>query len=51
MPSHSQVVEYRIGDHTEIGALQLRRRIPHDSVRSAFFSDHWQPYAHSFDPQ
>jgi len=46
-----QVVAYWIGDRSEIGALQLWRRIPREYVRCASFSDRWQPYAHIFDPQ
>jgi IS1 family transposase len=46
-----QVVAYWIGDRTETGALQLWRRIPHDYVRCASFSDGWQPYTHIFDLQ
>ncbi len=46
-----QVVAYWIGDRSQIGALQLWRRIPRDYVRCASFSDRWQPYAHIFDLQ
>lgn len=46
-----QVVAYWIGDRSEMGALQLWRRIPRDYVRCASFSDRWQPYTHIFDLQ
>jgi IS1 family transposase/transposase-like protein len=46
-----QVVSYWIGDRSETGALQLWRRIPHQYVRCASFSDRWQAYAYIFDPQ
>jgi IS1 family transposase len=44
-----QVVAYWLGDRTEIGALQLWRRIPDDYIHCASFSDRWLPYAHVFD--
>jgi insertion element IS1 protein InsB len=46
-----QVVAYWVGDRSETGAMQLWRRIPHDYVRCASFSDRRQPYAHVFDLQ
>jgi IS1 family transposase len=46
-----QVVAYWLGDRSEIGALQLWRRLPLAYVRCASFSDCWQAYADIFDPQ
>ena len=46
-----QVIAYWIGDRSEAGALQLWRRIPHEYVCCASFSDCWQPYRFIFDPQ
>lgn len=44
-----QVVAHWVGDRTEIGALQLWRRLPDDYVWCASYSDRWHPYAHVFD--
>lgn len=44
-----QIVAYWLGDRSEMGALQLWRRLPDGYRRCYSFSDHWQAYTHIFD--